>query len=422
MESLKNSPSLATYDLIVVGGGAAGYFGAINAAEAKPGLKVLILEATPRVLTKVKVSGGGRCNVTHRPYEPKRLVSNYPRGQKELLGPFHHFGPEGTIRWFAAHGVTLKTEADGRLFPTSDDSQTIIDALEGARQRAGVELITKALVSGIEKEEGLFKLSLKDARSFHARTLLMATGSMPHGWALLEKLGHSLVPAVPSLFTFEIEDPLLSDLSGQSFPGIRAELHIEGEKQSWTQEGPALITHWGLSGPAILRLSAFAARELAASSYKARLIVRWSKEIDLAAAEEILRQAKEKFAKKKLSSENPWPASRRFWERLLELEGIDAQKTWAQLSKKEGLGLAQRYARSELKVHGKGVFKEEFVTAGGVSRGDVDFRSMESRLCPGLYFAGEVLDVDGVTGGFNFQNAWTGGWLAAQHVARRFGS
>lgn len=419
MEPLVSARPASAYDLIVIGGGAAGYFGAINAAEAKPGLRVLILEATARVLTKVKVSGGGRCNVTHQEFDPKRLVGHYPRGNKELLGPFHHFGPEATIRWFAAHGVALKTEADGRLFPTTDSSQTIIDALEAARLRSGVELLTRALVTAVEREDELFKLTLKDGRTFFAHSLLMASGSMPQGWALLEALGHPLVAPVPSLFTFEIRDPLLAELAGQSFPAIRAELCVEGHKGSWVQEGAALITHWGLSGPAILRLSAFAARELAGTDYQAKLLVQWSRDTDFQRALEDLLRAKDQHAKKKLASENPWPCSRRFWERLLELAALDPAKTWAQLSKKEAEQIALRYARSELSIHGKGVFKEEFVTAGGVVRADVDFRSMESRRVPGLYFAGEVLDVDGVTGGFNFQNAWTGSWLAAQHIARR---
>ncbi len=407
------------YDLIVIGGGAAGYFGAINAAEARPGMRVSIVEATPRVLTKVKVSGGGRCNVTHHQFEAKRLVTNYPRGQKELLGPFHHFGPESTVRWFKERGVELKTEADGRMFPLSNSSQTIIDAFETARSKAKVELHTKALVTEVRRLGTGFELTLKDGRILKSRSVLLATGSMPMGLDLAKALGHSLVPAAPSLFTFEIADPLLVDLPGQSFPRIRAELEIEGAKTSWIQEGGALITHWGLSGPAILRLSAFAARELAASAYKARLFVQWSHEISVEAAQDILLKAKEKNAKKILSNENPFPCSRRFWERLCELEGLDPGKSWAQLNKKEIAGLSRRFGRSELTVSGKGVFKEEFVTAGGVSRSEIDFRSMESRLCPGLYFAGEIIDIDGVTGGFNFQNAWTGGWLAAQHIGRR---
>lgn len=412
------------YDLLVIGGGAAGFFAAINAGEAAPGKRIAILEATPRVLTKVKVSGGGRCNVTHHLFEPQRLIKNYPRGEKELLGPFHRFGPQETVRWFAQRGVTLKVEEDGRMFPETDSSQTIIDALEQARLRAGVELHTKAWVQAIERkaaEEGgesaYFRVLLKDQRELKARFVLIATGSTPAGLQLLEQLGHELIPPVPSLFTFEIKDPLIEDMAGQHFARIRATLRIAGCKKPWVQEGPALITHWGLSGPAILKLSAFAARELAASHYQADLEVQWSSLHDTAAAIAALERCKSEFPKRQLGNENPLPCSRRFWERLCTIQSLDMTQAWAQLPKKSMQGLAQQFASSRLSVQGKGVFKEEFVTAGGVPRKAVDFKSMESRVCPGVYLAGEVLDVDGITGGFNFQNAWTGAWQAAQHIA-----
>lgn len=414
-----NAPAEELYDLLVIGGGAAGYFAAINAAESTKGKRIAILEATPRVLTKVKVSGGGRCNVTHHLFDPLRFSKNYPRGSKELLGPFHRFGAQETVQWFEKRGVSLKAEDDGRMFPQTNSSQTIIDALEQARLHAGVELKTKAWVDTLKKDSSLslFHVHLKDGRSFSARFVVLATGSMPAGHALLEQMGQELIAPVPSLFTFEISDPLLDELSGQHFPLVRATLSVAGSKKPFVQEGPCLITHWGLSGPAILKLSAFAARELAASQYQAQLTIQWSSAMNEAQALDALLQCKEQFAKRLLSSENPLPCSKRFWERLCELRGIDTSQVWAQVTKKSLQSIAQLFSRSELKVSGKGVFKEEFVTAGGVPRAAVDFRSMESRLCPGLYFAGEIVDIDGITGGFNFQNAWTGGWLAAQHIA-----
>ena len=408
-----------SFDLLVVGGGAAGFFAAINAAIAAPAARVAILEATPRVLSKVKVSGGGRCNVTHHLYEPARLIKAYPRGEKELLGPLHRFGPEQTVQWFAARGVALKAEADGRMFPVTDSSQTVIDALQKARADAGVALLTKAWVQTVTRDDAGFQLALKDGRRFTGRCLMLATGSVPAGYELIKQLGHTLVEPVPSLFTFEIKHPLLEDMAGQSFARIRATLSVDGHNRSWVQEGPGLITHWGLSGPAILKLSAFAARELAASQYQARLVVQWSSEMSEAQAMAALQKAKEESPKKQIQNENPWPCNRRFWEKMCQLQGIDLTQSWAQVTKKAMQGLALAFTGSQFQVQGKGVFKEEFVTAGGVSRTEVDFRSMESRVCPGLYFAGEVVDVDGITGGFNFQNAWTGGWLAAQHFAAR---
>ena len=413
--------TLKSYDLIVIGGGAAGFFGAINTVEAQPGARVLIVEATPRVLTKVKISGGGRCNVTHHLFEARRLVKAYPRGEKELLGPFHRFGPQQTIDWFARHGVELHVEADGRMFPTSNDSETVIEALRGAASRAGVVLETKALIVALHRQENSFLVERKDGSRLETRFLLLATGSMPQGQQLARQLGHRLVEPVPSLFTFEIQHPLLEGLAGQSFASVKAELQVKGASRTFVQEGPALITHWGLSGPAILRLSAFAARELATSSYQAKLVVNWNSAESESSALEALQRTKVEHPKKQIGNENPWACSRRFWEALLSVAGIDKAQTWAQISKKNLQDLVQVFVRSELSVSGKGVFKEEFVTAGGVCREEIDFRSMESRVCPGLYLAGEVIDIDGITGGFNFQNAWTGSWTAAQHIAQRLG-
>jgi predicted Rossmann fold flavoprotein len=413
--------TLDEFDLIVVGGGAAGFFGAIACAETRPGSRVLILEATPRVLTKVKISGGGRCNVTHHQFDTKRLVTSYPRGQKELIGAFHRFQPRDTVAWFAAHGVELKVEEDGRMFPVTNSSQTIIDCLEGAARESGVSIRLKTLVQKIEKTGQHFVLETKDGATLRSRFVLLATGSMPFGQNLARDLGHRLVDPVPSLFTFEIKDPLLEGLSGTSFPRVHMQLKVPEAAQDFQQEGPCLITHWGLSGPAVLKLSAFAARELFASEYKAQLTVNWEHPLKYEAALQQLETLRQQHPKKKVSNENPFHCTRRFWEALLRESGLTAQQTYAETSKKHLQDIARRLTGTVLSVAGKGVFKDEFVTAGGVAREEIDFRRMESKVCPGLFLAGEVVDIDGITGGFNFQNAWTGSWLAAQAVAQNLG-
>ncbi len=409
------------FDLIVVGGGAAGFFGAIACAEARPGSRVVILEATPRVLTKVKISGGGRCNVTHHQFDTRRLVTSYPRGQKELIGAFHRFQPRDTVAWFAAHGVELKVEDDGRMFPVTDSSQTIIDCLEQTARQNGVTIRLRTLVQKIEKIEDHFRVQTKDGAELRSRFVLLATGSMPFGQNLARDLGHRLVDPVPSLFTFEIKDPLLDGLSGTSFSRVQMQLKVPGFQQDFQQEGPCLITHWGLSGPAVLKLSAFAARELFASEYKAELQVNWEYPLKYEAALQQLELLKQQHPKKKVSNENPFSCTRRFWEALIREAGAGAQQIYAETSKKQLQDIARRLTASILKVEGKGVFKDEFVTAGGVAREEIDFRRMESKVCPGLFLAGEVIDIDGITGGFNFQNAWTGSWLAAQAIAQNLG-
>ncbi len=405
------------FDLIVVGAGAAGYFGAIACAEARPGSRIVILEATHRVLTKVKISGGGRCNVTHHQFDPKRLVGNYPRGQKELIGAFHRFQPKDTVAWFADHGVELKVEDDGRMFPVTNNSQTIIDCLERTAREQGVIVKTKNLVQKIERTADGFEVLSKDGGHLRSSYLLLATGSMPFGQSLAKDLGHRLVDPVPSLFTFEIKDPLLEGLSGTSFPKVLIQLKVKGATQDFQQEGPCLITHWGLSGPAVLKLSAFAARELFNSEYQADLQINWQAPLKTEAALQQLELLKQQVPKKKLSNENPFQCTRRFWEALLREAGVKEHQLYAETGRKQLQEIAQRMTASLLSVQGKGVFKEEFVTAGGVSREEIDFRRMESKVQPGLFLAGEVIDVDGITGGFNFQNAWTGSWLAGRAIA-----
>lgn len=408
------------WDFVVVGGGAAGYFGAIACAEAKPGARVLILEATARVLTKVKVSGGGRCNVTHHQFDPKQLIANYPRGQKELIGPFHHFQPKDTVAWFAAHGVELKVENDGRMFPTTNNSQTIIDCLEQAAHNSGVVLKKNMLVQNITHDESGYNLHIRTVSSpIKTPYVLLATGSTPYGVSLASSLGHRLVPPVPSLFTFQIQNPLLEGLSGISFPMVRVTLKIEGSPHDFVQVGPCLITHWGLSGPAVLKLSAFAARELHRSAYKANVQINWQSPLKMEEALQQLESCKKQFPKKKLSNENPFNCVRRFWESILRESGFAEEALYGETSKKQLQEIALRMTQTNFLLAGKGVFKEEFVTAGGVTREEVDFRNMESKVCPGFYFAGEVIDVDGITGGFNFQNAWTGGWIAGRAVASK---
>ncbi|HYX38856.1 MAG TPA: NAD(P)/FAD-dependent oxidoreductase [Oligoflexus sp.] len=410
------------FDLIVVGGGAAGYFGAIACAETRPGSRVVILEATPRVLTKVKISGGGRCNVTHHQFETKRLVASYPRGHKELIGAFHRFQPRDTVAWFADHGVELKVEPDGRMFPITDSSQTIIDCLERTAHDNGVEVRLRTLVQRIEKVDEHFLVHTKEGTVLRSRFLLLATGSMPFGQNLARDLGHRLVDPVPSLFTFEIKDPLLEGLSGTSFPRVHIQLKVAEAAQDFQQEGPCLITHWGLSGPAVLKLSAFAARELFASHYKAQVQINWEHPLKFEAALQQLETLRQQYPKKRVSNENPFSCTRRFWEALLRESGVQPAQLYAETGKKNLQDIARRLTGTILTVEGKGVFKEEFVTAGGVSREEIDFRRMESKVCPGLFLSGEVLDVDGITGGFNFQNAWTGSWLAAQAIAQSLNS
>lgn len=412
---------LQVLDLIVVGGGAAGYFGAIACAEAVSDANILILEATSRVLTKVKISGGGRCNVTHQQFEVKNLVLNYPRGSKELVGPFHKFQPQDTVNWFLNHGVKLKAEDDGRMFPVSNNSQTIVDCLEQTAIKLNIKVNKNTLVQKIKKNsEELFEVILKTGEKLNAKNILLATGSSSFGVKLAGELGHKLIEPVPSLFTFEIADPLIEELSGISFNKVKMDLKIE--EKIFSQIGPCLITHWGLSGPAVLKLSAFAARELFKENYKATLIVNWENNLTLAETVSQIEKIKLAFPKKKVLTENPFKFVKRFWESLIKQINIESNLNYADLSKKQIHDIAKKVTASQLIIKGKGIFKDEFVTAGGVNRAEIDFRNMESKLVKGLYFAGEVIDIDGITGGFNFQNAWTGSWLAGNDIAGKINS
>lgn len=402
-------------DIIIVGAGAAGTFAAIHLAQALPEAKILLIEAQARTLTKVKISGGGRCNVTHQQWDRKELVKNYPRGQKELLSVFARFAPQDTLAFFASHGVELKAEADGRMFPTTDKSETIIACLEGLRQSLRVELLTQSSIRDLALSDGRFILKNKRDELFSCEQVLLATGSAPEMYSLLEKLGHQIVEPVPSLFTFQCQDELLQGMAGQSFPWVEAELRCGAVV--FRQQGPLLITHWGLSGPAILKLSAFAARELFQAKYEAQLSVNWLPSHTPESLRETLQDAKKKHPKKKISNECPFTLSKRFWEAMLHTLGLSADLLYADLSKKAELQILEKLTKTLFVIKGKGVFKEEFVTAGGVALKEVDLKTMQSKLCPGLFFAGELLNVDGITGGFNFQNAWSSGYIAAQGIA-----
>lgn len=406
-------PDRSVTEVIVIGGGAAGFFAAISSAESHPHLRVRLLEAAREPLAKVRISGGGRCNVTHHCFEPALLVQNYPRGGKALRGAFTRFQARDTVAWFQRRGVALKAEADGRMFPTTDDSATIIECLRTAAQQAGVIVQTGTAVQSVTHQSGRFCVALKSGAVLECDRLLLATGSSPHGHAIARSLGHTIEPPVPSLFTFNIQDSRLNDLAGISVPVAHLRLRVEGQP-TLEQRGPLLITHWGLSGPAVLKLSAWGARLLHDSQYKATLQVNWLGASNAEDVRQLLQAARSQTPKRAIANHCPLELPRRLWERLTAAVEIQPDDRWAELSNKALNRLVQELTAGQYAIVGKGAFKEEFVTCGGVSLKQVDFKTMESRTCPGLYFAGEILDIDGVTGGFNFQSAWTTGWLAGQ--------
>jgi len=396
------------YDFIIIGGGAAGFFTAINAAELAPNAKILILERGKEVLTKVRISGGGRCNVTHAEFTPSELIKKYPRGEKELRGPFHSFMTGDTIAWFEERGIELKIEEDGRMFPVSDSSETIIDCFLSESQRLGIKILKNHSVQDITSENEQWVINTNNG-DFSAKKILVATGSNPKIWKLLEGLGHQMETAVPSLFTFNIKDERITDL-----PGVATFASVKIPEINMEDEGPLLITHWGLSGPAILKLSAWGARELNDLGYKFKIQVNWLADQN---SEEILEQLlklKLKHAKQQLSKYAQFELPKRLWKSLVLASGIAETNIWADINKKQLVTLSEQLTKSEFSVDGKSTFKEEFVTAGGIKLNEVNFKTFESKLQKNLYFAGEVLNIDAITGGFNFQNAWTGGYLAAK--------
>lgn len=400
--------------VIVIGGGAAGFFAAIHARRIDPTLEVLLLEAAPKALGKVKISGGGRCNVTTSCFEVSQLVQHYPRGQRELIGVFKRFGPQDTVKWFEAQGVRLKTEADGRMFPVTDNSQTIVDCLLQTARSSGIQILTKTPVKTVSKPGDQFVIET-EARTYFADAVLLATGSSPKAYQWVQAMGHQVISPVPSLFTFNIQDKCLAGLAGISFPHVVAKLVLPGEKPV-VQEGPMLITHWGLSGPVVLRLSAWGARVLHQHHYQGELVVDFVPAMTQETLRNLLLSSKQ--SAKQIGNLCPVDLPKRFWQQLLASEAMESEMLWQAVPQKSLNRLSEALKRRVFAIKGKGVFKEEFVTAGGVPLKEIDMKTMQSRQIPGLYLAGELIDVDGVTGGFNFQNAWSTGWIAGEAMAQ----
>ena len=399
------------YDIIIVGGGAAGFFTAINAAENNSSLRILILERGKEVLTKVRVSGGGRCNVTHAEFIPAELIKRYPRGEKELRGPFHKFMTGDTISWFEERGIELKTEEDGRMFPVTDSSQTIIDCFTKECKRLNIDVRKGHSLKSFKKIEDTWQIETNSG-SFQAQNLMLATGSNSKIWNLLEKMGHSIVPAVPSLFTFNIQDQRIKDLAG-----IASDADVKILHEDLESSGPLLITHWGMSGPAILKLSAWGARELNKREYNFKISVNWlpgKSETDIV---EELKELKFSVSKQQVSTRPQFDLPKRLWQSIVLASNIKQETKWADLNKEQLKQLSEQLTAAIYQVNGKSTFKEEFVTAGGIDLKEVDFKTFESKLHKNLYFAGEILNIDAITGGFNFQNAWTGGFLAAKAMS-----
>ena len=394
--------------VIIIGGGASGFFTAAN-IDTKL-YDVTILEQNSDVLQKVKISGGGRCNVSHACFDPRELVQFYPRGHKELLSVFTKFQPGDTMNWYEEHGVALKIEDDNRIFPESNSSQSIIDCLVNECRKKNVKILTKQTVTEILPQENGYKIHTTD-QNYFADYVVFSTGSSPKAFKILEKLGHQIIAPVPSLFTFNIKNEILKDLMGTSFQYV----NIEIPKLNLEESGSLLITHWGLSGPAVLKLSAWGARELAALKYQFEIIVNF---IGTASEDalEIFRNFKENEPKKSIGQAKIFDITNRFWQRILFVSGIDTAKQLANINNKEMQKIIENLCRCRMNVTGKSTFKEEFVTAGGVDLKEMDFKTMKSKKLPNFYISGEVLNIDAVTGGFNFQACWSEGWLIAQDL------
>ena len=397
-------------DVLIVGGGAAGFFTAINIAEKHPEKSVVILERGKEFLTKVRISGGGRCNVTHACFDPKELVAHYPRGEKELLGPFHQFCCGDTMAWFEERGVALKIEEDGRIFPETDSSETIINCFMQEAKKHQVDFRKNHAVKSISNENNLWHVETNQG-ILQAKKIVLTTGSNPKMWKLLETLGHTIIPAVPSLFTFNIKDARIKDLLGIS---TQASVEVVGTKLA--SNGPLLITHWGMSGPGILKLSAWGARILAEKNYHFQIKVNWLDDLEKDVCIEKIKTYKHELAKKTVQKHNPFDIPKRLWHRLVEASKIKETTRWADLNKQQTNELASQLTEAIFHVTGKSTFKEEFVTAGGIDLKEVNFKTFESKLHNNLYFAGEILNIDAITGGFNFQNAWTGSYIIGQTI------
>lgn len=397
--------------IAIIGGGAAGFFAALTAAEANPQATVTIYEKGRSYLSKVKISGGGRCNVTHNCFDPARLATHYPRGARELRGAFHRWQPQDTIAWFAERGVEIKAEPDGRMFPSSDDSQTIIDCFHAAAQKAGVQLRNQTGLQSLStRDDGSFDLELSGGSQVRANKVCIASGSLKASplTRAIEKLGHTVEALAPSLFAFNLADKRTHGLSGLSVQDAR----IQALPKSSAQRGPLLITHRGLSGPAILKLSAWEARSLQQQNYHFEISINWLGEVSENQLRDQFTQLRQSSGKSAVKNKIFEQIPRRLWERLVEAADIPDNLCWAQLPKKQESALIRELCDGRYQVQGKTTNKDEFVTCGGVRLKEVNFRSMESRRVSGLYFAGECLDIDGITGGFNFQAAWTTGRIA----------
>ncbi|MGA1193197.1 MAG: NAD(P)/FAD-dependent oxidoreductase [Kiritimatiellia bacterium] len=405
------------FTIVIAGGGAAGYFAAVVCAESIPDAEVIIIEKSPEPLAKVTISGGGRCNVTHACFDPARLVEHYPRGGRELLGPFHRWQSRDTVRWFEGRGVKIKTEPDGRMFPVTDKSTTVTGCLQREAESAGVRLMTRSGLEAARREGGKFVLTLTNGKTIPCDRLLLATGGNQASpvFRIAEGFGHTIQPLCPSLFSFDCSDERLRDLAGISVPDV--EVSLAGTKLR--QRGPLLVTHWGLSGPAILKLSAWGAREFAALEYVFTLRVCWTPGRSAEQLRAEIADARREHGRKLIHNHGPWGMPLRLWQSILgAIPGIERETTWNQLPKNALEPLVEAMLASAFSIHGKSMNKDEFVTCGGVSLKEVDFKTMQSRVCPGLYFAGEILDIDGVTGGFNFQAAWTTGWIAGKSMGQ----
>ena len=402
----------------MIGGGAAGFFTAVNVARLNPLLKVTIYEKSKELLSKVRVSGGGRCNVTHYCFDPEQLSRAYPRGEKVLRWSFEQFQASDTVEWFESRGVKLKAEEDGRMFPVSDSSETIIKCLMEEAKRVGVVIYTRTRVDQIEPlgEKG-FKLHIHKEKAKNYDAVVVASGgyNRENAYFWLKDLGHSVVTPVPSLFTFNFREKIFSDLAGISVE--RAEVHIEGT--AYAETGPVLITHWGLSGPAVLKLSAWAARDLYDREYRYKVRVNWLSPLSEEDVRKQLMKLREINSRKLIAKQDMFSFPARLWERFIELSGISSEKRWADVSNKEIHELTQQLVRGRYDIQGKTTYKEEFVTCGGIPLNEVNPDTLESKVVPGIYFVGEVLNIDGITGGFNFQAAWTNGWLAATALAKQ---
>lgn len=401
----------------VIGGGAAGFFAAVNAARIHSDVTVTIFEKSREVMSKVRISGGGRCNVTHHCYDPEILSRAYPRGSRELRWAFEQFQAADTVEWFQKRGVKLKTEDDGRMFPVTDDSATIINSLKAEADKYQLTVKTRSRVDKIEPlKNDRYKLLVRNEKPQVFDIVVIATGGSnrlsTYDW--LRDLGHSIEEPVPSLFTFNFRDKIFKDLAGIAVEN--ALVSIEGT--SYQHDGPVLITHWGLSGPAVLKTSAWAARYLHDRDYRFSIRLNWLHPQNVRQVREALDRLRKENARKSAAKQNTFPIPNRLWKRFLELAEIPPQKNWAELSNQQIHELVQQLTSARYEIEGKTTYKEEFVTCGGIPLKEVNMGTMESKNCPNIYFAGEVLNIDGITGGFNFQSAWTTGWIAAQHIGK----